>query len=246
MDKQKNKSKKTAFWAYAIVPILIFLLILIFSGLAIFFLLNKFFGENCWICENGQWIKNEHPSAETAKDGRYDKMAEKIKCELYNVEECPLQCVICPPCPECSSISCQSQEFCEKMGIDRDWYEKIKNATDKNNLIRLTSPLPEQKISSPLKIEGSARGTWFFEGSFPVILTNWDGLIIAQGIAKAQSDPADEGSAGWMTEDFVKFNTELTFEKHAYGEKGSLILKKDNPSGLPKYDDALEIPVVFE
>ncbi len=244
MDKQKNKFKKTAFWAYAIIPILIFLLILIFSGLAIFFLINKSGSENCWICEYGEWIKHGHPSSEMPKDGCGEKKEEKIKCELYSEEECPLECVVCPPCLECSSISCQSEKFCAQIGIDRSWYEKIKNVSDKNNLIRLTSPLPEQKITSPLKIEGEARGTWFFEGSFPVILTDWDGLIIAQGIAKAEGE--------WMSENFVKFSAELNFEKPAYGEKGlpaqtgSLILKKDNPSGLPEYDDALEIGVIFE
>ena len=28
-------------------------------------------------------------------------------------------------------------------------------------------------------------------------------------------------------------------------KRGSLILKKDNPSGMPEHDDALEIPIFF-
>lgn len=108
----------------------------------------------------------------------------------------------------------------------------------KLDLIRLEYPLPGQPISSPLTIRGEARGYWFFEASFPVFLTNWDGLIIAEGVAQAQSD--------WMTEDFVPFEVELTFDKPDYGINGALILKKDNPSGLPENDDALEIPVIFE
>ncbi len=104
--------------------------------------------------------------------------------------------------------------------------------------IFVTLPLTGQEIKSPLAIEGQARGFWYFEASFPVMLTNWDGLIIAQGIATAQEE--------WMTEDFVPFKAELTFTKPEYGERGSLILKKDNPSGLPEHDDAIEVPIVFE
>jgi hypothetical protein len=115
----------------------------------------------------------------------------------------------------------------------------IPNQSDKTDIIRLNTPLPNQTIQSPLVVTGEARGSWFFEASFPVILTNWDGLIIAQGVAQAKSD--------WTTTDFVPFEVNLTFtvDKKAYSNKGTLILKKDNPSGLPKNDNALEIPVIF-
>jgi len=105
------------------------------------------------------------------------------------------------------------------------------------DVITVSSPLPEDKITSPLIIKGEARGTWYFEGSFPVVLTDWDGLIIAQGIATAEGE--------WMTTDFVPFTSTLNFTKPSYGATGSLILKKDNPSDLRQYDDALEIPVKF-
>lgn len=114
------------------------------------------------------------------------------------------------------------------------------NELDKTNLIRVDYPKPDQTITSPLIIKGTARGNWFFGASFPVVLTDWDGRIIADGIATAKSN--------WMTADFVPFEATLTFsvDKDVYSRRGSLILKKDNPSGLPEYDDALEIPVVFE
>ena len=114
------------------------------------------------------------------------------------------------------------------------------NELEKADLIRLDTPRPNQVISSPLTIRGEARGYWFFEASFPVVLVNWDGLIIAQGIATAQDE--------WMTEEFVPFEAAITFtvEKDVYSNRGSLILRKDNPSGLPENDDALEIPVIFE
>jgi len=112
--------------------------------------------------------------------------------------------------------------------------------TLKNEIIILNEPRPETMISSPLKIFGEARGTWFFEASFPVVLVDWDGLIVAEGIATAQSD--------WMTENYVPFEATLNFTKPntSVSNRGALILKKDNPSGEPKNDDALEITVYYK
>lgn len=107
-----------------------------------------------------------------------------------------------------------------------------------NVQIILDQPQPKATISSPLTISGQARGTWYFEATFPVVLTNWDGLIIAEGYATADGD--------WMTEEFVPFTATLEFETPDYGERGSLILQKANPSDLPENDDALEIEVRFE
>ena len=57
-----------------------------------------------------------------------------------------------------------------------------------NDLVTLTNPLPNQVIESPLQVTGQARGTWFFEGTFPVSIVNWDGLIIGETYAIATSD----------------------------------------------------------
>ncbi|MDP2630316.1 MAG: Gmad2 immunoglobulin-like domain-containing protein [Candidatus Uhrbacteria bacterium] len=123
---------------------------------------------------------------------------------------------------------------------DKTFTEQIGDVVEKSDLIRLDTPRPNQAIRSPLTIAGEARGSWFFEASFPVVLTNWDGLIIAQGVATAESE--------WMTSDFVPFKATLIFavDKTAYSNKGTLILRKDNPSGLPEHDDALEIPVILD
>lgn len=111
---------------------------------------------------------------------------------------------------------------------------------EKNSLVLVDSPRPNDTIRSPLTITGQARGYWFFEASFPITLMDENGMGIAQGIATAQND--------WMTTDFVPFIATLTFTRDAKlsRTKGALILHKDNPSGLPEYDDALEIPVIFE
>ncbi len=115
--------------------------------------------------------------------------------------------------------------------------EHVGNELEKSDLIQLSNPRPNQVISTPLTITGQARGNWFFEATFPIQLVNWDGLIIADGYATAQGD--------WMTTEFVPFTATLTFEYPTVYDRGALILQKSNASGLPEYDDALEIPVRF-
>lgn len=113
----------------------------------------------------------------------------------------------------------------------------------KADLIQLTTPAPLSLIASPLQLTGLARGFWFFEGDFPVVLTNWDGLIIAEGFATAAGE--------WMTEEFVPFTATLEFTSPyqasdpEFMQRGALILQRDNPSGLPENDDALELTVRF-
>lgn len=104
------------------------------------------------------------------------------------------------------------------------------------DLIRVATPLPHATIRSPLIVQGEARGNWFFEASFPVRLLNETGKEIAIGIAQAGGD--------WMTEKFVPFTATLRFQEPITGN-GTLVLEKDNPSGLPDRADALQIPVVF-
>lgn len=105
------------------------------------------------------------------------------------------------------------------------------------DLIYVTSPRPNQEITSPLIIEGKARGTWFFEADFPVLLLDENGNILASGPATTDSE--------WMTEDFVPFHTELEFIT-PYTKKGLLILRKNNPSDLRENDKELKIPIVFK
>jgi uncharacterized protein HemX len=114
--------------------------------------------------------------------------------------------------------------------------EDIGNELEKMDLIKVNNPRPNQEISSPLTIEGEARGSWFFEADFPVKLYDANDNLIATAIAQAQDD--------WMTEDFVPFVAEIEFEKPET-DQGTLILEKDNPSGLPKNDDQLIMPVEF-
>jgi hypothetical protein len=119
----------------------------------------------------------------------------------------------------------------------RNPIKKIKPPEDKSNLIRVYNPQPNQELTSPLSVTGEARGYWFFEATFPIKLLDKNGNIIVQSFAQAQGE--------WMTENFVPFSAQLNFTV-SETQKGTLVLKKDNPSDLPQNDDELRVPVVLK
>jgi hypothetical protein len=51
---------------------------------------------------------------------------KKVDCARYSYDSCPSSCVVCPPCEVCSSISCQTEEFCKDLGFDKNWYETVR------------------------------------------------------------------------------------------------------------------------
>lgn len=101
----------------------------------------------------------------------------------------------------------------------------------------IESPKIKSRVQSPIMIRGKARGNWFFEGSFPVVLQDSHGTVIANSFVRAQGE--------WMTEQYVPFSGELLFSGTKSGDSGLLVFKKDNPSGLPEHDASTSIPVVF-
>ncbi len=105
---------------------------------------------------------------------------------------------------------------------------------DLSESIKVSQPQSGEFVSCPLHVEGEARGNWYFESTFPVQLQDQDGNALLVRTAQAKSD--------WMTEDFVPFELDLYYRIEE-AQKGLLILSRDNPSGLPEYDQQLEIPV---
>lgn len=114
--------------------------------------------------------------------------------------------------------------------------EDIGNELEKQDLIQITKPRPNETVQNPLTIKGKARGYWFFEANFPVKLKDANGNQLGTVAAQTTSD--------WMTEDFVPFEATLQFQSPTT-EKGTLILEKANPSGLPENADELRVPVRF-
>lgn len=107
---------------------------------------------------------------------------------------------------------------------------------DVSDLIIVDRPQAGEIIENPVTISGRARGSWFFEGSFPIKIVDVSGELLGEGIAEAQSS--------WMTNDFVVFRAAISFKSPATSS-GFIILHNDNPSGLPDKDKELKIPIVF-
>ena len=113
----------------------------------------------------------------------------------------------------------------------------IPSAENKSNLIKVSNINVGDIVESPVLIKGEARGIWYFEGSFPVCVTDSAGVELGCTPATAKGE--------WMTENFVPFEGVAIF-KQPTTTAGFIILKKDNPSDLPKFDDQLKISVKFK
>lgn len=123
--------------------------------------------------------------------------------------------------------------FVESVPLPPDMTTMTGTAAD---LLRNVTPKPGDLVNPPLSISGEAR-LMYFEGSFPIEITDENANVIAQGIATAQGD--------WMTEEYVPFTATLTWSDFPTTPNGFLILKKDNPSGLPENDREASIPIRF-
>lgn len=113
---------------------------------------------------------------------------------------------------------------------------------EKVGIIVVDSPTVDSTLTaSPLVIKGKAKGSWFFEATAPVSIVNWDGLIIGEGYIKV-----DEGY-DWMTTEMVPFTGTISYDASQLGayKYGWIIMKKDNPSGEPQFDDSLEFKIFF-
>lgn len=132
----------------------------------------------------------------------------------------------------CQGTGCPCAETAES--CPQDCAAPTEN--DLSNLIQVEAPVINAKIGSPVTVTGKARGTWYFEASFPVKVYDANNTLLGIGVAQAQSD--------WMTEDFVDFVATITFSTPSTAT-GKLVLLKDNPSGLPVNDNSIEIPVTF-
>ncbi|MFZ4631614.1 MAG: Gmad2 immunoglobulin-like domain-containing protein [Patescibacteria group bacterium] len=127
------------------------------------------------------------------------------------------------------------EETCELVeGKDKLATEDLQASFSKDALV--STPKQNEVISSPLKVEGSVVGNWFFEGSLPVKLVDFQNNVISSSQARSEGD--------WMTEKPVRFSANLEFTTTA--TSGYLIIFKDNPSGLPENDGEIRVPIKFK
>jgi hypothetical protein len=91
-------------------------------------------------------------------------------------------------------------------------------------------------VAKQFTVSGEARGNWYFEASFPIKIQDANNNQVGAGIAQAQEE--------WMTTEFVPFIATVTVEN--YSGPATLVLLKDNPSGLPEHDDSVTFPVIVQ
>lgn len=99
------------------------------------------------------------------------------------------------------------------------------------------SPPAGAMISSPVRVTGRARGSWYFEAEFPVRLLDAHDTMIGTGVARAQGD--------WMTSSYVPFEVSIVFHAPAEDSTGILVLEKSNPSGMKEHAADVRVPVRF-
>ncbi len=100
----------------------------------------------------------------------------------------------------------------------------------------LTSPKANAAVEKTFVVAGAAPGPWYFEASFPIKVLDKDGNVLVNTHADAQGD--------WMTTEQVTFTANITITN--YSGPATLVLMKDNPSGLPEHDDSIEIAIVIK
>lgn len=107
--------------------------------------------------------------------------------------------------------------------------------------IIISSPKTDEIVSSPVVVSGKARGSWFFEGSFPVGIYDSNDKLMGQApvnfVQQSENDT-------WMTEDFVDFQGRIEFSQPAT-DSGYMLFKKDNPSDNPELDESFKLPIKF-
>lgn len=151
-------------------------------------------------------------------------------------------------------ISISSFEECVKAGLPvmesyprqcktpdgKTFVEKISATITYTNasssLIVVDSPTPGAIVGKQFTISGKARGNWFFEASFPVQVFDQYNNVLVNTFATAQGD--------WMTVNFVPYTVTITIPG-GYTGPATLVLHKDNPSGLPANDASISFPITI-
>src|SRR3989344_39825 len=115
--------------------------------------------------------------------------------------------------------------------------EKVTYDRASTDLITVELPFLGAVTGKEFSVIGKARGMWFFEASFPIDVLDKDEKILVQTFATAQGE--------WMTENFVSFKGEVKVPASYIGP-ATLVLKKDNASGLPEHDAHISFPFIIE
>lgn len=190
---------------------------------------TRFCTQEAKLCPDGSYVSRTGPNCEFAAcpetNNDCAKEGESIGAVYPGVV--PKKC-----CAGLMSVIPQgivgTQGICQKIGI-----------ADK---LMISSPEPDEKISSPVTVSGKAVGGWFFEASFPVEVYDSNNKLL--GSSPVQFVPKSDSDT-WMTSDFVDFKGEIKFSQPTT-ESGYILFKKDNPSGNSAMDESFKLRITFK
>ncbi len=126
------------------------------------------------------------------------------------------------------------KEYRFKFGLEDRALSYVNASGD---IITVSTPPPGAVTGKEFLVQGKARGTWFFEASFPVEVLDRNGERLVVAIAQAERE--------WMTTEFVPFSVTVRVPETYIGP-ATLVLRKDNPSGLPEHDASVSYPITIE
>ncbi len=133
------------------------------------------------------------------------------------------------------------------LGLVFDWGRKVPDTggnatstatTTSDSDVIVFSPKENEAVTSPIKILGKAKGSYFFEAVFPINLVDSSGNVISTNHAQAIGD--------WMVPGFVNFSSEITYDNATNTGRAMLVFKNDNPSGDSARDKYFYVPVILK
>jgi len=85
----------------------------------------------------------------------------------------------------------------------------------------IAAPAAGARVTSPLVVEGTAPGDWYFEAQFVAQLHGADGALLAEAPARALEE--------WMTEAPVAYRAEFSFDV-VRETAATIVLQEDMPA----------------
>lgn len=102
--------------------------------------------------------------------------------------------------------------------------------------LKVYTPASNAQMASPVIVLGEVPGSWSFEAVFPVKLLDGNGNLVARATAQLLGT--------WTTDQLVPFSVKITYNTNAVAHgNGTLVLQRDNPSGLSTNDDSVSVPI---
>ncbi len=110
-----------------------------------------------------------------------------------------------------------------------------KNATPE--MIHIDIPTLNATVSHEITVSGKASGNWFFECSFPIELQDKKGDVLVSTPGTTKED--------CLTANLIPFSAKINVPETFIGD-AVLVLRRDNPSGLPQYDASISFPIIIK